>query len=183
METVRFLKCKWKRRTRFVNVSVRYEGTLCLSIWRNGLGAENVESWMGGEFSLVANILHCTKRHKEKPDQVNGDYFEPLLKTRQKCTNAKTRPLNVDYFVIWASGIQIVPVLFTDFMMTVHFSIKLNSWCCKRQIVSALFQKQMSHKILHFAKPSFFIFCSISFMLMTSNGQVHFHLKNALKIS
>ena len=26
---------------------------------------------------LVSNILHCKKRHKETPEQVNGDYSQP----------------------------------------------------------------------------------------------------------
>ena len=40
------------------------------------MSAYNVENWMVGvkEFSLIGNIQHCTKQHKENPDQVNGDY-------------------------------------------------------------------------------------------------------------
>ena len=26
----------------------------------------------------IANILHCTKRHKRKPKQANGDYFSKV---------------------------------------------------------------------------------------------------------
>ena len=37
----------------------------------------NVENWTGGWRNLVWSVIYSIvrKRHKENPDQVNGDYF------------------------------------------------------------------------------------------------------------
>ena len=58
MENERSISLGWA-----VNVSVRYKGTLCLSLYiKNSLRAHNVKNWRGEEFRLVANILDCTKK-------------------------------------------------------------------------------------------------------------------------
>ena len=44
--------------------------TILLSLCKHSLSTHNVENWMGGEeFSLVANILHCTKTNNLRAEK------------------------------------------------------------------------------------------------------------------
>ena len=65
MKTVMFFNGKQKRKIRFVNGSVRYEGTLCLIISNNSLSACLKRG--GAIIKLVANLLGCTKKVLRKP--------------------------------------------------------------------------------------------------------------------
>ena len=52
-----------------VIVTLRYEGTLCK------IKKCHFEHLRERFFSLVGNILHCTKGHKRKREKVKGDYW------------------------------------------------------------------------------------------------------------